>query len=395
MADIPTLMTWIDDQHAATQARLAAWVAQNSGSHNPQGLAAMAEQLYQAFQPLSDTVALHPIGDKDSPKCLLAVKHPQAPHQVLCVGHMDTVFGVDHPFQSLRQTGASWQGPGVIDMKGGLAILHTALQALAQLDEAEHLGWQVLITPDEEIGSIGSRHILKACADKAGLGLIFEPGFSEQGGFVLGRGGSGKFTVEYTGRAAHVGRAFKSGRSALVAMAEFIQKIHALNQVGTCVINVGIASGGESVNSVAAHAVTDLDVRVSQPEHLHWFEQQLHAIADAVAKSHGVTCEITGEFTRPIWVPSAHDQAAYALLAQACHACNQRYETAWSGGCSDANLLSEYALPLIDTLGALGTGLHTEHEQLNVESLTARAQLVFYVLAQIARHGYPWEHTSC
>ena len=125
---------------------------------------------------------------------------------------MDTVYAPNHPFKRVEQLDSNLlRGPGVADMKGGLVVMLTALEALEKHSSALNIGWEVLINPDEEIGSIGSESLLIAAAKRNTLGLIFEPSFAD-GTLVSSRKGSGNFSVSARGRSAHAGRDFFQGR---------------------------------------------------------------------------------------------------------------------------------------------------------------------------------------
>ena len=171
--------------------QVEAWAAVNSGSRNLPGLAVMAEHLAAAFAPLGDirlmppaaatqmlgngAVAALPHGDN-----LHLCVRPQAPVRVLLTGHYDTVFGVDHPFQSLQWLQAGvLNGPGVADMKGGIAVMLAALQAFEHSAWATKLGYEVVLNADEEVSSPGSAPLLTECAARVNAGLTFEPALAD------------------------------------------------------------------------------------------------------------------------------------------------------------------------------------------------------------------------
>ena len=128
---------------------------------------------------------------------------PQAPVQVLFSGHYDTVYGANDPFQQCEQLSAEkLRGPAVIDMKGGLVVMLAALQAFEQPPHAAKVGYEVLINPDEEIGSLGAAPLFVEAANRYQLGLVFEPA-RPNGDLVQSRKGTGNFTITSRGRAAH------------------------------------------------------------------------------------------------------------------------------------------------------------------------------------------------
>ena len=191
----------------------------NSGSHHIFGLEKLHERLQRLFFPLADAIEIPKLpnisvisldGEKQSltvGKPLLIRKRPKLQKRILLCGHMDTVFGKDHSFQTLTQIGPNLlQGPGVTDMKGGLVVMRYALAAFEQLPEAQSIGWDVFINADEEIGSPASGPFLESIAHQYTAGFVYEPAQNTEGLFVKNRKGSLKFTIVATGKAAHAGR---------------------------------------------------------------------------------------------------------------------------------------------------------------------------------------------
>ncbi|MFN7177054.1 MAG: M20/M25/M40 family metallo-hydrolase, partial [Thermaurantiacus sp.] len=206
--------------------RTLAWADVNSGSRNLAGLAAMEPLLIEAFRPLGEVTVHAPApstrmrgdgGIEPEPlgRNIEISARPEAPVRVLLTGHYDTVFGVDHPFQQVRwlEEGVV-NGPGVADMKGGIAVMLGALMAFEQSPLAERLGWTVLLNADEEISSPGSAPLLVARAEAAVCGLTFEPALAD-GTLAGDRPGSGNFSVHFAGRSAHAGREPEKGRNAV------------------------------------------------------------------------------------------------------------------------------------------------------------------------------------
>ena len=158
---------------------------------------------------------------------------------------MDTVYAVDHPFQkSVRIDDKILRGPGATDAKGGIVVMLVVLQAFERSPWAEKVGWEVLINPDEEIGSPGSAPLLIQAAKRNHLGLVFEPSLPD-GNLVGARKGSGNFTVIARGKAAHAGRDPQLGRNAIDALARFIVALASLDDSGDATTtNVGSHPGG-------------------------------------------------------------------------------------------------------------------------------------------------------
>lgn len=175
--------------------RLIAWANINSGSRNLGGLAQMREVLAAAFAelPAVDVTAV-PLAGTEA-QALRVRCRPEAPRQVLLSGHYDTVYGPEHPFQRCELIDApTLRGPGVADMKGGLVVMLAALAAFERTPAAARLGWEALITPDEETGSGASAPLIAEAARRHRLALVFEPARGN-GDLVQSRKGTGNFTV--------------------------------------------------------------------------------------------------------------------------------------------------------------------------------------------------------
>ena len=218
-------------------ATVQAWSAINSGTGNLDGLAAMDRQVVDAFGRLD--AELTPIALPDGQavgadgalqpvrygRMLRFSKRPDAPRRVLLTGHTDTVFPADHPFQTTRWLDdTTLNGPGVADMKGGIIVMLHALDALERSGLAEGLGWEVLLSPDEETGSLGSGPVLAERARTAHIGMTYEPALSD-GTLAGARKGSGNFTIVLRGKAAHAGREFDKWEDAVKARDEAMSAV--------------------------------------------------------------------------------------------------------------------------------------------------------------------------
>lgn len=317
-------------------------------------------------------------------------KRPDAPMQVLILGHVDTVFSSEHKFKHTAQVGGDiLHGPGVSDMKGGLVVLLAALKEFEKLPQAKNLGWEVLLNADEEIGSPGSAEIIAYRAKQHKVGFVFEPAMDEKGTLVGQRKGSGTFTFVVRGRAAHAGRNFNEGRNAICKMAEIISKINSLNgQREGVTINIGFVHGGEAVNVVPDCCVCRLNVRVPHVADADWMQDQLNKIVEACIADHDYKVELYGEFHR---LPKEIDPTTEKLykIVQAAGA-QMGLDIIWqaSGGCSDGNNLAAVGLPNVDTLGVRGGKIHSEQEFMLTASLVERAQLFTNVLVSLSENGF-------
>lgn len=392
-------LDWINAQQQTTMVTLQNLSAINSGSSNIEGLRLMHDKLRALFAPIAEnieSIALKPsqqLNDKgqmvnlEQGNLLRFSTRTQAPLQILLCGHMDTVFAATDPFQTSHYLDANHlRGPGVADMKGGLLCMLLALQAWEQSDGAAALGWQVLINPDEETGSLASAPLLRAAAKECHVGMVYEPALAD-GTLAGARKGSGNFSLLIKGRGAHAGREFEQGRNAIAALAIAMQNLHKLNgKLPGTTINLGRISGGGALNQVAETAVCHFNVRVSKASDIPWFEQQLQDLRATINNLDGITCDIHGGFNRQPKQMTTAAERLFAWLDQCGRSMDIPIKTGPTGGCCDGNNLAAAGLPNIDTLGVRGGNIHTDQEYMVVDSLAERAKLSFLFLQFLAQH---------
>jgi glutamate carboxypeptidase len=372
------------------------WAGVNSGTYNLDGLRTMASRLVSAYRSLGGEMTMIDLPPQqviDSRGTLISIplgqaisirKRHDADLRVFLGIHMDTVYGADDPFQKVDLIDdQTLRGPGVIDAKGGLAVMLIALEALERSDVAERIGWEVLINPDEEIGSPGAAQLLADCARRNDLGLVFEPAV-EDGAMVSQRKGSGNFSVVIRGRSAHAGRDFHVGRNAILAAADFALACGKMNgTIPDATINVGRIDGGGPVNVVPELAIVRVNARVARVVDQSRIETEFDRIGAEVAARHEVSVQIHGKFISP---PKVLDDRTRELCQQ-IETCGRELgiPIQWrsSGGVSDGNKLAAAGLPVIDTMGPRGGKLHSPQEFLLVDSLTERAKLCASVLLKL------------
>ena len=373
----------------------------NSNTRNLEGLARLTEALKPYLMKLDSNVESVPLGSEriiDSlgrdvsyplAPAIRVRKRTSAPLQVFLNIHIDTVYPKDDLFQKVEQVDAdTLRGPGVIDAKGGLVVLLTALEAVER--SGQNMGWEVFLNTDEEIGSPGSSGYFAEAARRHHLALLFEPSMPD-GALVAERKGSGNFSLVVRGRAAHAGRDFAAGRNAVVAACEFAVDVHRLNgTINDATLNVARIEGGGPANVVPDLAICRLNARVSRREDQGKIESELARHANEVARRHEVTAQLHGHFSSP---PKQLDAPTRALAGyiEACgHELNIPITWRSSGGASDGNKLAAAGLPVIDTLGPVGADLHSPNEHLVLSSLAERAKLAALVLLKLATGALPW-----
>jgi glutamate carboxypeptidase len=344
-------------------------------------IAALLRELVEIESPTGDTGAfrerlareLEPLGfelrhDGES----LRADRPGDGAPILLLAHLDTVWERGTLARMPWRVGdGRAYGPGVYDMKGGIAVL---LAALARTASTRAL--RVVCTADEEIGSPEGRRALAAAADGAAAALVFEPPDAD-GHLKTSRKGIGRFRFHVTGRPAHSSTP-GLGASAVEELARLVLRLHGLSDPGRGVtLNVGVVGGGTRENVVAARAFADLDVRVPTLADRDRLDAALRTLAP---ETPGTAISYEGSWTRP---PLERSPGAALLFAAA-----RRHglelgldleETSSPGG-SDGNLVGALGLPVLDGLGAPGGGAHAADEHVLLDALEPRAELLACIL---------------
>jgi glutamate carboxypeptidase len=236
---------------------LQAWASINSGSYNVDGLARQAAAIVPVLHELGGEVkemalsaheVINEAGKRESRALgrALSVRSPARTGPRVFLGiHFDTVYGLEHGFQKPEWVDEkTLRGPGVCDAKGGLLVLLFALQAFERSTMASRLNWEVLLNPDEELGSPGSAPLFEEAARRNDVALLFEPALAD-GSLAGSRKGSGNFTFVVHGRSAHAGRNSEQGRNAIHALAALVKEVAALKErIPGVVINTGFIHGG-------------------------------------------------------------------------------------------------------------------------------------------------------
>lgn len=376
------------------------WSLVNSGSRNLDGLAVMAGLLADAFSILPGEVLLRDampgeavdaggnVQSLDYGRNLHVRVRPDAPVQLLLTGHMDTVYALDHPFQTLTDidSGAMINGPGVADMKGGIALMLAALAALEASPLGARIGYEVVINSDEEIASPGSAALIAAAARGKLAALTYEPSSLPDGTLAGARPGSGNFSIIVTGRSAHAGRNPEDGRNAVVAAADLALRLSRARRAGLA-INPARIDGGGPNNVVPDRAILRVNLRPALPEDEAIARVLIDDLVKAVAVEHDVAIHVHGGFGRP---PKPIDEKAaklFALVEDSAALLGRPITHKASGGVCDGNNIAACGVPVVDTMGARGGAIHSPDEYLIVESLPERAQLSTLVMLRLAERG--------
>ena len=376
-------------------AQVETWAAINSGTRNLTGLATMAGLLGDAFATLPGEITLvepTPVDSVRADGAVSAIEHgkhlhlvvrPDAPVRMLFTGHMDTVYPVDHAFQSLQWLDdGRLNGPGVADMKGGLAVMLAALRAVEASPLAARIGYDVVINSDEETGSFSSAALLARAAHGKVAALTYEPALAD-GTLAGARGGTGNFSIIVHGRSAHAGRNPEDGRNALVAAADIAVRLSKVRGPRLAVNPARIEGGGPN-NVVPDLAILRINFRPATLDEITRAQAHIDSAVAMVAAEHDVRIEVHGSFNRP---PKPIDPGAARLfdLVKASGA-DLGLDIAWkaTGGVCDGNNIAAAGVPVVDTMGVRGGAIHSTDEFMIPDSLAERAALSAVTILRIA-----------
>ena len=349
-----------------------------SPSDNKTAVDEVAEAIAYKFSQLGGEVRFHRASDFGSH--LQVNFGGKSAKPVLLLGHYDTVY----PLGTLanmpcRAVHNRLTGPGVLDMKSGIALM---LHALAGLQEWRGKGQNselprpvtVLLVSDEEVGSNSSRAITESLAKKAAAVLVLEPSYGRHGAVKTARKGVGEYLIKVIGKASHAGLDFQKGVNAILELAGQIEKISTFTDLKKgLTVNVGIVSGGSRTNVVPAEATAQVDVRIARMKDAAGIDKKMHSLRPFNRKC---KIEITGGINRPPMERTAGVAALYAQAAALARDLGWKLGEAAVGGGSDGNFTAALGIPTLDGLGGVGDGAHAAHEHILISELPRRAALL-------------------
>lgn len=348
----------------------------NSHSVNQEGVERMGRLMAEALPPVFKPIP-RPEPDR-SP--IWAFEHKfQEIHPIMLVGHLDTVFPPGSFDGPLREDGSVLYGPGVADMKGGLAVMVGALWVLERLGLLAEIPLLLAFNGDEETESVQTGAMLSSLAGRCRCGLVFECG-GEEGAVVTSRRGVRRYHLAIKGEAGHSGLASDEKQSALLELAHQIIRLEAFNKPKLGVsVNVGLARGGTAVNVIPREAEADLEIRF-------WDEEMGNASADRLMASlasplvNGLSYELTRTHARPAMPKTDSISVLYKKYKETAQKYALPFMEESRLGASDANNLAALGLPVLDGLGPIGQGDHSPREMILKDSLFQRVELLVYLL---------------
>ena len=377
-------------------AQVQTWSAINTGTANLAGLANQAGLLADAFAALPGAVTLEQPGAVQavSPagaevpveygQHLVLRVRPEAQRRFLLTGHMDTVFPASDPFQGQTWLDeATLNGPGVADMKGGIAVILAALTAFETSAAASAAGYDVMINADEETGSLSSAPLIAQLAQGKAAALTYEPSALPDGTLAGARAGSGNWSLTVRGKSAHAGRNPDDGRNAIVAAAALALGLKALHRDGLSV-NPARIDGGSANNVVPDLAVLRFNIRPREIAAADEFLIALKMLIARVEAEHEVSVHLHGGISRPPKPIDARAEKLFGIVEHCSALLGAPISRVASGGVCDGNNIAACGVPVVDTMGVRGGAIHSPAEFLIVPSLEERAKLSALVLHRLA-----------
>jgi len=376
MTNNQKILAYLRDHQAEMAAQLAQIVEMESPTHEKPALDPLGAFLGEQLQGLGGQVQILPqaqAGDH------VIARWGDGPGGALLMCHMDTVWDLGTAAQRpVRVEDGKLYGPGAFDMKGGIVNSIWAIRAMHELDLPPSQPVTVLLTSDEETGSVTSRPIIEAEALQHDVVFCLEPAQTPQGSLKTWRKGVGMYGISVSGRPAHAGADHAKGINAIEELARQILAIQALTdyEAGTTV-SVGVVKGGTRSNVVPEQASAEIDMRVMDSGEAARLEAEMQGLKPQLA---GATLEVTGGMNRP---PMVRTPAIAALFAQAGALATEMgfaITEAGTGGGSDGNFTAALGLPTLDGMGVVGDGAHALHEYVLLSSMPERAALLAAML---------------
>ena len=385
----PAIITAVDSLLAYAQSKqqeIIALIRQMVECESPSDDAAAVGRFVDL---LSDTVApfaslKRRAGERFGPHLVAEFDLPgrKKSGQVLTLGHSDTVWALgtlkSMPFR--ESDGRLW-GPGVLDMKSGLAFLIYAVHALRDLKVPVPSRVLLQVNSDEEVGSSSSRALTEENARRSKAVLVVEPGTGMEGKLKTARKGVGGMVVTVHGRAAHSGVDFGAGASAILEMARQLSRIAAFTNLKRGItVNPGVISGGTRSNVVAAEARVEVDLRVVKMKDAPSLERKFQALRPIDKRCR---IEVSGGVNRPPMERSAGIVALYRTARRLAREIGMELEESLTGGGSDGNFTAAVGTPTLDGLGGVGEGAHAANESILVDRIAGRTALIAKLLAAL------------
>jgi len=372
-SDHRDVLHWLTERQREMVASVHEMVGRESPTQNKPACDALCSYLAGEFECLGGLVRIHrqrSAGDH----LQVNFSGGKGRKPVLLLGHFDTVYDVG-TLQTMpwREEKGRLYGPGVFDMKSGIAQMMFALWASREIRGGLPRPVTVLLVSDEEGGSESSRALTEKIARQCSAVLVCEPS-GPGGALKTARKGVGSFLMKITGQAAHSGLDFEKGQSAILELAHQIQAISRLTDLKRAVtLNVGVVRGGTRTNVIAAEAMAEVDLRIAVRADGGVMERKIRQLRPVNPKCR---IEIEGGINRPPMERTKQVVVLFELARQIARELGFSLAEIAVGGGSDGNFTGGIGIPTLDGLGAVGEGAHASHESIVAAELPRRTALL-------------------
>ena len=376
------ILRYIQAQQPAIVALIRQFVECESPSDTPDAVNRFVELVSDTVAPFSKVKTIR--GGKFGKQlvCEMSLPGSRKSGRILALGHSDTVW----PMGTLRSMpfreadGRLW-GPGVLDMKSGVAFFIFAVKALRDQDMPAPSKVVLQLNSDEEVGSDASRELTEKNAANCKAVLVLEPGTGLEGKLKTARKGVGDYTVTVRGRASHAGVDFLAGASAVLELARQIDHISSFTRLNHGItVNPGVISGGTRSNVVAAEARAEIDIRVMKLNDAPALEKRFRSLRPFDKRC---SIEVTGGLNRPPMERSPGIVALFKRAQRLAREIGVELEESMTGGGSDGNFTAALGVPTLDGIGAVGEGAHAANESILVDRIADRTALIAKLLATV------------
>ena len=302
--------------------------------------------------------------------------------QVMGLGHLDTVYPLGTlarmPFK--RSQGRLW-GPGVFDMKAGVAYFVFACEALRELEIPVAKKFILQLNSDEEVGSPASRRYTEAGAKHSDAVLIAEPSAGPEGNVKTARKGGGGYTLRVKGIASHAGLNFAAGANAVVELSRQLIRVSEWTDLAKGItVNPGTIEGGTVTNVVPEQASATVDIRVPRKSDAQRLEKKFASLRPFDRRT---KLQVEGSIRRPPMERSATIVKLFRLAQRLSRELGAELGEASVGGGSDGNFTAALGIPTLDGLGAVGEGAHSPNENIRIDRMADRAALLAKLIATL------------
>ena len=367
------ILHWLTNRRREMVDQVRELVVSESPTHAKPACDALCNYLAQQFEQLGGRVKIHrqPIAGNH---LQVAFAGPRGRKPILLLGHYDTVYdlGTLATMPWLEQNGRL-RGPGVFDMKSGIAQIMFALRALREVKGNLSRPVRIWLVSDEEEGSVSSRAMTEKLASQCEAVLVCEPA-GPGGALKTARKGVGGFLIKVTGHASHSGLDFEKGQSAILELSHQIQAVSRLTDLKRGItLNVGVIRGGTRTNVVAAEAIAEVDLRIARKSDGPGMERKVKSLRLVNRKCH---LQIEGGVNRPPLERTRQVAALFHTAQKIALELGFSLDEIAVGGGSDGNFTGGLDIPTLDGLGAVGDGAHATHEYVIAAELPRRAALL-------------------